>query len=1834
MSSLTLRYSKLIKTDIATNPITLADSGFLGHRVQCKISVSDLNRFFSWTRSPGEVKPIGHFTSFEDISGYSFANILNNTFSNYFTDIDGVTNGLHFSSAILDANPDPNIRQNNSISANDIVLAYILYKLYGSTSSPTRNIIFNIQNTYNILPNDILINAIKVSMLNEESLSANGAINDMFQKLLAEDPTRFFDAAGKQVPGLFEINNTEAVRGSWNFIENDIIELNVQFTFSNSVTIDSVSEDSNSIHSTIFIPVGTQFKIRLQLVATDSPTSATKIQQEKDTAINAEVVRKKAAQEKAAENAANALSDANQAISAAQKQTDAENSKYQATLIRNSQQREAVLVAEVALADSQASLALAKQSGIQENIQQQNAAMLRAQAVLENQKAIADLLSAELQKFSTSLIIATTNLNTMQSSKSELASVISKINLDASKKELDTAEAAAAALESTIQSSEAASNPFTQTLLAQQDYILNPQNLSIILSKANSATQQRKAAFDTAIQKFGNQEHQLSIYNSAIYNLNFAIATGSNISQIQHLQGIVMGASNLLFQAILTSSNAESTLAGCYNSEYLYIQQSALASSNAASLSETIASANTNDARKTFNMTKNAYIYASSINTGAAAAVVEAQTILNRRIQNGAIMSEVQTRTKALLDANNAYTAATSTMNASLVAFRNASNAYNEASNLANESKKNISSVIESNMLSIHQYETSLRTSSEYQANVVSNAKINNLNIQVNTELNRLHTANLNVAKAEASLNLLKLNNASIREITTANDTLTQALLIQKTTQTKYNILTLNAANKQVQLLESDATSYFNASITQPQLAIDNIIYYSTLIQYSTQIPSSFSTETSSSSKLTLWKSHLNKYEKIASNAFHIFNKDLVRYSTFIIGNPSISTSLGSLSNYFIANSNSSHIIYQANSISTLLTAIDPIPSQLQERYNIYSSQSNDALVNTATSYNTYLANSLLAQSFSYTSSIGHDILNSAAHFQLSQISSATMNTRVNLYLSSLQNFNTVQLDYITVSTATFLSGQELQNASLTNTPSAQLILFRDKYAKSSADLSILARKLNQSSNALAKIKQTIDTESDASNIISTATGLQLSYLSIAENNDLVNQANTLYCKYVELQNLLTVVNLSTNAVLDEISVKLANSANLSTIIPYQKKLSEIQNSTISLHYDLENLYITLSSLTSRVNPNSLFVSSINSGSNDIYIASVNASINESAQFLETAQIEQSAASNAFFEANANLTIISTQFSIQLQEGVSFNELIPLTSSFRSASINLENKQRILTQTSAALAQSLSNYNNVSQRNQSFQTTLTNLSTLLESQSFQQSSIIAATSNVLTASLTNTYMGMLHYSTLVQLDYAHYQNILVRYNTQPENADVNIVKIALAYNKYMADQQKELAYTTAYTNFLGLANINPQSRSILSAVALNQTTLIQSAKANDLYKNLQEANATVFRLHNEFITAQSLYTIANSELQIATANVSPQEIIESKFSTLVSAGNYLNKVQIQYNIAQTSAQTAKSYVNVNANSQSILETAATQYITQANLAQANVLVSKYKEAVENEGITYSELQTAQAALASAQELFNSVITSGADITVIQKARDAQYAAAKAVTNASFIQKNAMAAMNQALQNANLDQIAQSLIITARLTNENTTAGGAVNTAKHKYHAFSTILSKESENLTLAEQKNNSARSTLQSAVQSGMTSEEITELMSLASLANASFYSAEVSYTKALKDFNEGATLVSSLTQTFSTTSGTLLLNNNNNTLLYNGFVYNQTYDKYVLKPSFLPATVISGLPFQLYTITVDPIDLGVYNPSTSYVLGNLVYFPDSDGAQYMCAVSRDPRGV
>ena len=277
MSAVVLSYSKLVTTAVANQAVNLAESGTMGHRIQVPMSLNDMNRFFVWHRPAGSPTPVGHFSACSDSDGSSFAFILAQTLSKYYTDIDGVTNGLNFSSAILDANPDPNVRLNATISANDIIMAYVIYKLFGSSSAPTQNIIYNLNDAQDMLTNDMLISAIQASLANEESNANNpgtdkGAVNAMFNDLLSIDPTRFFTAAGNQIPGLFEVAADVDSSGSWGFVENDKIEMRVQFTFSSAVTLMG-SADTHT-EATVTVPANTTFIVRLQLTATDTPSGA------------------------------------------------------------------------------------------------------------------------------------------------------------------------------------------------------------------------------------------------------------------------------------------------------------------------------------------------------------------------------------------------------------------------------------------------------------------------------------------------------------------------------------------------------------------------------------------------------------------------------------------------------------------------------------------------------------------------------------------------------------------------------------------------------------------------------------------------------------------------------------------------------------------------------------------------------------------------------------------------------------------------------------------------------------------------------------------------------------------------------------------------------------------------------------------------------------------------------------------------------------------------------------------------------------------------------------------------------------------------------------------------------------------------------------------------------------------------------------------------------------------------------------------------------------------------------------------------------------------------
>ena len=2121
MSSVILTYSKLITTTVANQAVNLADSGTLGHRVQCPMSVDDLNRFFIWHRPAGVQAPVGHFAAHEDTPGSSFSYILANTLSKYYTDIDGVSNGLNFGSAILDANLDPSIRQDGQISANDLIMAYVIYKLYGSSASPTQNIIYNLQDAYGMLTNSTLISSIETSLRTEEASPNAGAVNEMFQDLLSQDPTRFFDAAGKQIPGLFEVNTPTTSTGPWNFVENDRIELNVQFTFSNAVTLAS-SPTAASVATTI--SAGTTFKIRLQLLATNTPTAASALITAAAEAKAQELLRQAEEQQEAAEAAEVAAAAADQAETTAAKQAAALQATYTAAITRNAEQQKAVLSAQAAVTAAQAALAAATISGNQANIQQQNAASVVAQALLNNQQAIATQAAADLQNAANAVAKATATVNATQTAAAQAAAQAAAANAKKAKGALDLELASAESLQSTIAGATAASDPFTQSLEQEKEAILDPQNLVTIMAKANAATKTRQAAFNTMLQTFARQTEQLNTYTTLTDTMNSAIAMGSNVSQLQRVNSMVIGASNLVNKATITSGSAASTLAASYSAEINAIQRATMASSNAASLASVVAIANTNSANKSLTTVTTAYVYASTVNASAAAAAADAQTILNNRVANGAPMSEVQTRMKALLDANAVYAATTSTLYGNQAKITLATQAYQAASTIAVNAKANISSVAASNLFALSAYKTSVSTSSAYQANVMYNAKLNQLAAEVNTGLVKLTQANSAVAIAKANLSLaqLKINNALARgqtvlELTVlndiyakANDSLTQALLIQTTAQAAYDKKTETATNSQVQLLQQNATAYFNAAITQQQIATDSINSYSTLVSYATQDPAAFPpidgipSADVYSTQLGVWQTYLGNFQTLSGTLLTQFNKDLTSASALMAANPAISTSIGSLSNYYTASSNSSHLAFQVNMLSTFFTSFSTVGYDASADLANYSSQYSSAIADTAAAYSSNLAASLASQTIKGVNSAGQTILLAAQKKQLAQISTATVNSKINEYNASVSTLSMIQLHYDQASVAATTAGQALSNAALT-TSQGQFILYQRRYADSVAALSALANELNGVSktvstlatslgvgsgsgsftpksipgltawydatdplgsgtapsdgtpistwydksdmayNMLANGSPTFNTalqnslpgvrltgntgyyancffhanippgtfaseldafvvykssNSNAYNLLITRTmenqlgiftmynsnillvdenyqltstydvynsntslfninislsnsmpspftlytngnpvtlsapvtlnniadigtrlslgargdtfgtfngdyyevlvfntrltsterqtvegylawkwGLQAdlpaahphlstapimdgpslihpsvlntysnaatlrkSELAVAQTNALIQQANSAYINYSQLNDQLQAANQSTSSILDEISVAMAKGANLATIQPLQTKLANIQENTVTLQLDSANLYNTFLTLSTLVSPDASFISSVNSASNATFSATMGARLNESAQQLQKAQVEDSAAATAAAEASAILTTISTQFSIQKQQGLSSAQMAPLTSTLTAASLDFANKNILLNFANSALAQAQANYSSL-QSYPSIYTSFTNVSTnmansfssLNAGQAAQITSLTQAKNNALTTHLTNAYMGALNYSTLVQADYTYYNNLLVKYNTQMAAGGApasTYSELTTAYNKYVDNRQKEILFSAAYLSTMTLATMDPSSIAILTTVASNQTKVIEGAKANELYKNLETANTHLFTLNNEFVSIQSAYAVANSDLQIATANNSPQAVLNGKYSTLIGIADLLNGVQIKYNLAQAAVQVAQNNVAMNPNAQGILDTATAKYLEQANLSQANLLVAQYNEAVANEKKTYAALQTANAALKSAQATFTSVIASGADLATIKAARDAQNTAATAVTQAGLLENNAMNALNQALQNANLDQIAQSLIITARLTNENTTAGGAVNAAQAELNVLSTVVAAAERTLTNATAASVAARSTVQGSITT-KTAQEIVDLQAAADATAEAASAAQLAFAAAMSNFMAEATTVSSLTQTFSTTTAALTLNTNRNTLLYNGFDYNQTFDRYVLKRSYLPAQVIDGSPFSLYSVTVNPIDMGVYNPSTSYVLGNLVYYPNSDGAQYMAGIAADPRG-
>jgi len=307
--STTIRYRKVVCWGLSPSAVNFAQAGSMGHRVAISMPVDLMNKFFTWTRASGEVSPTGRFANSPPgtVLGKSdFTTLLVNALGSPYNDLDGVATGLNFSSTALDVAGDikrdpcvynidtdtgapkgsgtaavPTGVSTTHYGANDLVMAYLMYKCFGSSSYDPTDVIYNVDDAFNMLSSQQLAQSIADSLAAEDAMANaavmpngkapaqqlagdnKGQVDAMFRGFLAADPMRYF-MNGVQIPGLFETNfvcppSDPSVGGNWCLTVGDKIEVPLQLVFRAPVSVLSVQDNVQNPSSATPDSANTQF---------------------------------------------------------------------------------------------------------------------------------------------------------------------------------------------------------------------------------------------------------------------------------------------------------------------------------------------------------------------------------------------------------------------------------------------------------------------------------------------------------------------------------------------------------------------------------------------------------------------------------------------------------------------------------------------------------------------------------------------------------------------------------------------------------------------------------------------------------------------------------------------------------------------------------------------------------------------------------------------------------------------------------------------------------------------------------------------------------------------------------------------------------------------------------------------------------------------------------------------------------------------------------------------------------------------------------------------------------------------------------------------------------------------------------------------------------------------------------------------------------------------------------------------------------------------------------------------------------------------------------------
>ena len=810
MAPVLVKYRKLLTLALANNAILFTTTSVVGHRVQIKMSVDDLNTFFIWQRPSGSIRPVGHFLP--EVNGVKFSEIILDSLNKNYIDLDGNTDGLNFSSYVFDANIDSRIRTSNKVSSNDLVMAYILYKCYGSSTCPTANVIYNLEDAQAILSSTSVSMSITSSFEEDEALSNLGGsdlggVDAMFRNMLASAPLRFFQANGTQIPGLFETHfatspSDPAGQGSWQFMENDTLELRICFTFQQPVSNESINE-SGIASSTTVIKAGDTFSIRLQILATDTSSGAAAKAVVAAAAAAAANTASAAARASAAAAALVAATEAQQQVNAASAQENYESEQLAKILLEEARQQINVTNSASILNIAQAALNSAILEGSSyQVIQHARTASLTAAATLAQNEATLLHLSTQMLQLTINHNVTVSTLNGKQAAAAQALLISATTNSL-------TAQAAyaAASASASSQASASSSASVSQSTLQLQMLLSNATDPTLLLNNKLAFITASNASMTTwsnALVAQANEQDALSQLTNAQQIMNMAIVLG-NTSGIQIMMANVNAYSIIetTAKAALLSTNIAlvNTAATEYTAYTTLISNSNLA----ANLSNLLATESYNSASLNLSTAISNLSTTIQSDSDIQALVSLSQSNLTSSVNGGGMVND--TLTSTLLG----YTTIAMSSSAAVTRTNAASNAAQtilmSASSNVGITSSNLSTIVSNNAALFSTFSTSMVTMMNYENSVLANPStinaaqaVNSAHITYNTMLENQELASNALLVAQRILDTTIANQGSPQQIallqanvTTAQGKLNSANAALNTATTLYNSASLNA---------------------------------------------------------------------------------------------------------------------------------------------------------------------------------------------------------------------------------------------------------------------------------------------------------------------------------------------------------------------------------------------------------------------------------------------------------------------------------------------------------------------------------------------------------------------------------------------------------------------------------------------------------------------------------------------------------------------------------------------------------------------------------------------------------------------------------------------------------------------------------------------------------------------------------------------------------------------------------------------------------------------------------------------------------------------------------